>query len=634
MYNTSAGSISPLGAVVYDNGVNFAVYSSSKEQVSLCLFENDLKVPKWEFPMHQTKDIWHLFVENLPLDISYAFRKKNGIYSDPYALALTSSQKWGEKTPYFRGKFLPKKKRKFEHPKIPFQELIVYEMHVRGFTQDSSSHAHAPGTFEGIVEKIPYLKALGVNAIELLPVYEFDENSHFLKGKNLFNYWGYSSINFFSLMPKYAAAPEARRSFWKMVDSLHSHGMEVILDVVYNHATEGGDPDYALNFRGLDNDTYYIMSEGNNTNYSGCGNTLNCNQPIVRKMILDSLRYWVEEMGVDGFRFDLASILTRGENGDALIDPPLIEEINHDPILKDTRLIAEAWDAAGLYQVGKFHWQNRWAEWNGFFRDQVRRFIRGDGNGKEFAEAMMGSPSLYAPSRKPYHSINFITCHDGFTMNDLVSYSKKHNEANGEENRDGSDHNESANYGAEGATDSKEILKLRQRQMRNFMVALFLSHGTPMLLMGDEYGHTRKGNNNTWCQDNELNWFLWNEKEENKIFFEFVSQLIQFRKDHSIFSSPEYWKDIEWHGVDPGDPKWSEAQIAFTLKGQKEAFYIAFNASNDEKEFHLPEADWSLHLATYQDRFLNKPQRLETPFLLPPYSSIVAMRNLLLDEKK
>lgn len=634
MHNTSPGSISPLGAVVYDHDVNFAVYSSSAEQVSLCLFEKDLHTPKWEYPMDRTDDVWHLFVKGLGLDISYGFRKKNEIYSDPYAKALTSSQQWGEKTPSFRGKLLPKEKRNFEHPELPFQELIVYEIHVRGFTQDSSSEVHAPGTFEGIIQKIPHLKSLGVNAVELLPIYEFDENSYFIKGKNLFNYWGYSSINFFSLMPKYAKDHEARKSFWKMVDVLHSSGIEVILDVVYNHTTEGGDPDYALNFRGIDNDTYYIMSEGNNTNYSGCGNTLNCNQPIVRRMIIDSLRYWVEEMGVDGFRFDLASILTRGENGEALIDPPLIEEMNQDPVLKNTKLIAEAWDAAGLYQVGKFHWGNRWAEWNGSFRDNVRRFIRGDGNGKEFAEAMMGSPSLYSPLRKPYHSVNFITCHDGFTLADLVSYSKKHNEANGEENRDGSDHNESANYGAEGATNNKEILELRKRQMKNFMIALFLSHGTPMLLMGDEYGHTRRGNNNTWCQDNELNWFLWDEKEKNKTFFDFVSQLIQFRKDHPIFSSPEFWKNIEWHGTEADDPKWSEPQIAFTLEEKKEAFYIAFNASNEEKEFHLPKGDWSLCLNTYQEGFLNTSQSLKTSFLLPSYSSIVAMRNLLLDENK
>ena len=628
MHDTCSGSLSPLGAVAYDHGVNFAIYSSSAKQVSLCLFEKDPETPKWEYPMNHTDNVWHLFVEDLSLDYSYGFRVDHHIFSDPYAKALTSSQTWAEPSSFFRGKILPKKKINFARPEIPFEELIIYEMHVRGFTQDPSSHVRHPGTFEGIIEKIPYLKSLGVNALELLPVYAFDENNHFLKEEKLFNYWGYSSINFFSLMPKYAKQVESRKSFWKLVDALHDHEIELILDVAYNHTAEGGDSAHALNFKGIDEKTYYIMSRGNHTNYSGCGNTLNCNRPAVRKMILDSLRYWVEEMGVDGFRFDLASILTRGENAQPLADPPLIKEINTDPLLKKTKLIAEAWDAAGLYQVGKFEWGRRWAEWNGSFRDHVRRFLCGAGNGKEFAEAIMGSPSLYAPLRKPYHSINFITCHDGFTLADLVSYSRKHNEINGEENLDGSDHNYSANYGVEGQTDDQQILKLRKRQMRNFMVALFLSHGTPMLLMGDEYGHSRKGNNNTWCQDNELNWFSWKQKEKNQPFVDFISRLIRFRKEHSIFSSPKYWTSIEWHGMNPYAPEWNTPQIAFTLKDEKKAFFIAFNASVGEKKFNLPDKNWSLHFMSDRDHFFRTSEKLNTSVLLPSYSSIIAIRSI------
>ncbi|MBS0616393.1 MAG: glycogen-debranching protein, partial [Verrucomicrobia bacterium] len=410
----------------------------------------------------------------------------------------------------------------------------------------------------------------------------------------------------------------------------------VILDVVYNHTAEGNEDGPTYAYRGLSNCSYYILGpKGEYYNYTGCGNTVSCNHPITRKMILDSLRYWVGEMHVDGFRFDLASILTRDTTGAVLSNPPIIESIASDPILANCKLIAEAWDAAGLYQVGSFPAHERFAEWNGKYRDTIRRFIKGtDNEGGNFSSAICGSQELYAHSgRKPYHSINFITSHDGFTLRDLVSYNQKHNEENGERNQDGMNDNDSWNCGEEGLSNKPAVNELRERQMRNFIVTLFTSIGTPMLLMGDEYGHTRKGNNNTYCHDNDLNWFLWDKLKENEAFYTFVKQMIAFRKTQGLLRRTEFLteSDVDWHGVMTDQPDWSATSrfIAYTLKESGEPkIYIAYNASNEKCSVKLPDppahAAWKLVVDTNQG-FFEEPQNIQEIYPMEPYSALIAV---------
>jgi len=400
-----------------------------------------------------------------------------------------------------------------------------------------------------------------------------------------------------------------------MVKELHKNGIEVILDVVYNHTAEGNEQGSYYSFKGIDNPIYYMMnSDGHYLNFSGCGNTFNCNHPVVSRLILDSLRYWVSEMHVDGFRFDLASILTRDPQGIPLADPPVVQMITNDPLLADVKLIAEAWDAAGLYQVGSFPGGGRWAEWNGQYRDVVRRFIKGtDNQVGAFARALCGSDDLYGGNRQPYHSINFVTAHDGFTMRDLVSYQGKHNQSNGEENRDGSDHNESWNCGQEGETKNRKIHHLRERQIRNFFVCLLCSIGTPMILMGDEYGHTKWGNNNTWSQDNELNWFLWDELEKNQELFSFVSKLIQFRLKQPLLRRADFLRneDVHWHGTDPMQADWGAASrfLAYTLIDHEKEhhLYIAFNSYFEDLHTTLPSPPESKKWHRIVDTSLSHP---------------------------
>ncbi len=619
----------PLGATSQKHGINFAIVSKNATAVTLCLFTPGAHQPFFEIAlhpdMHRTGFVWHVLLHHLPShEIEYGYRiigpegpphafHPELVLSDPYAKALATPYLWGDwdslHTPPKAKVVLPPH---FDwegtsFPRIPMEDLIIYEAHVRGFTAHRSSEVHHKGTFCGFKEKIPYLKELGVNAIELLPMFEFNEceNTHVnpKTGEKLKNYWGYSTINFFSPMQRYAASKEwhgAITEFREFVRELHKQNMEVILDVVYNHTAEGGATGPVYNFKGIDNNVYYIVGEkGEYANYSGTGNTFNANEEIVTELILHSLRYWVSEMQVDGFRFDLASCLTRDAKGHPLANPPLIQRIVEDPILKDVKLIAEAWDAAGLYQVGSFPAYERWAEWNGRYRDVVRRFIKGtDHHAGAFATALSGSQDLYAPDRAPYHSINFITAHDGFTLRDLVSYQQKHNEENGEENRDGMNENDSWNCGAEGISKKRKVLELRKRQIRNFLTALFFSLGVPMLLMGDEYGHTRYGNNNAYPHDNALNWFLWDELKRNAPIYEFCRNLIAFRKKTSLLRRTTFLTtdDIDWHGIAPFSPDWSEKSrfLAYTLKGHH-PLYIAFNAHFEPLNVRLPPPPQGKH---------------------------------------
>ncbi|MCP5491165.1 MAG: glycogen-debranching protein [Chlamydiales bacterium] len=607
------GSKLPLGSSLTEKGINFSVYSHHATNIKLRLFEIGQKAPFAEFPMERSADYWHLCVANLPSTFEYTYQVE-GPYDpskgflfckemdlvDPYARAVNASDTWGNHHTPMRALYETKTPFDWEHtsrPMIPAEDLIIYEMHVRSFTMHPSSGSKNPGTFLGMIEKIPYLKKLGINAVELMPIHEFNETENLHRspgtGGKLFNYWGYSTSNFFAPMRRFGKEKDLKF----LIRELHREGIEVILDVVYNHTSEGNDQNYYHSFRGLDNPTYYIIDENGYHNYTGCGNTLKCQHPVVQDLILDSLRYWVTEFHVDGFRFDLASIMTRGENGKPIQDPPLIKRIASDPILAPTKMIAEPWDPAGLYQVGTFpSW--RFAEWNGKFRDDVRKFIRGDGNIEAMKNRLLGSPDVYTEKGTPQHSINFITVHDGFTLHDLVSYNEKHNEQNGEQNQDGANDNESWNCGVEGKTTDQAILNLRLQQMRNFMVALFIAQGIPMLLMGDEYAHTREGNNNAYCQDNELNYFLWDQASP---LFEFIQKLIALRKSHPIFRQKTFPSAVKWEEKD---------YLGLTLG---EELFIAFNPT--AQEYQLEKEGWEILLST--------ASQVQTLDKLQPYTSVL-----------
>ncbi len=614
---THRGTPTPLGASVVDNCVNFALFSEQAEGLTLCLFTPGSQTPFIELPLNpkinKTGFIWHISVEKLPPVFDWGFKvlgkeaHKTIILSDPYAKKLNSPSQWGSafySSHSLLGEWAPSAPFDWEQdvsPHHPLKELIIYEMHVRAFTQDPSSHVKHPGSFLGLIEKIPYLKELGVNAIELLPIFEFDESDNPLKnpktGKKLCNFWGYSTINFFSVMKRYSHSGDPVTEFKMLVKELHKNKIEVILDVVYNHTAEGNENGRVFSFRGIDEKTYYILGpKGEYYNFSGCGNTLNCNNPVVSEFILASLRYWVSEMHVDGFRFDLASILTRDPSGAPLNKPPVIEAISKDPVLAGCKLIAEAWDAAGLYQVGSFPSFGRWMEWNGKYRDVVRRFIKGtEGQVGDFSEALCGSQNIYGFSGAPCHSVNFVIAHDGFTLKDLVSYNDKHNEENGENNNDGTNDNASWNCGQEGETSNVKILQLRERQMRNFHATLMISLGVPMIWMGDEYGHTRFGNNNAWGHDDALNWFQWNLLDKSADFHRFYTKMISFRKTEPILKRCEFLtkEDIDWHGHLPFQPNWSPDSrfIAYMLKDfeKENHLYVAFNAENTRPTIRLPD---------------------------------------------
>lgn len=672
-YHVHKGSAAPLGASRKGALTNFSLFSQHATSVTLCLFSPDAAHPFLSINLdpksNRSADIWHIAIEGLPERILYAYKvdgpsdpakgliyDKKRFVSDPYAKGLGSSHVWSDSFAHEeiyepKGKLISSSNFDWQGispPNIPQENLIIYEMHVRGFTQHKSSNTKYPGTFLGIIEKIPYLKSLGINAIELLPIFEFNECENKLKNpktqKRLHNFWGYSTVNFFCPMNRFAASNEWQASideFKTLVRELHRNQIEVILDVVYNHTAEGGKTGPYLSFKGIDNSVYYLLGpDGDYLNFSGTGNTFNCNHPVVRRLIVDSLKYWVKEMHVDGFRFDLASVLTRGLDGTPLSDPPLIDEILSEPGLANTKWIAEAWDAAGLYQVGSFPGQGEWYEWNGKYRDVVRRFIKGtDGQAGAFASAICGSQDLYGSDRGPYHSINFVTAHDGYSLKDLVSYQDKHNEGNAEENRDGANDNESWNCGVEGETQNRKILHLREVQMKNFLLTLFFSIGTPMILMGDEYGHTRKGNNNPYCQDNELNWFLWDELQKNQSLHQFCRSLIHFRTKYSHFFCRKQFltsSDIIWHGHKANTPSWDHGSrfIAYTLIDPKgHDLYIAFNAHYEEAHIELPQRKDKKHWYKMIDTSLPAPQHfVESPekghpekfsHKMPPYSALV-----------
>jgi isoamylase len=627
------GSSSPLGATPSGNGVNFSVFSKHATAVQLLLFDgvNDTKaarVVRLDPSANRTYHYWHVFVPNVRPGQLYAYRVEGpfdpsrGMRFDPTKVLLD---------PYSRGVMVPETygrdaaRRPGDNAgtamksvvidvagydwegdaplRRPSARTIVYEMHVRGFTRHPSSGLaqETRGTFAGLIEKIPYLQRLGITAVELLPVFQFDPQDC---PPGLVNYWGYAPVSFFAPHQAYSSRRDPLGpvdEFRDMVKALHRAGLEVILDVVFNHTAEGDHGGPTLSLRGLDNPTYYMLEADRSryANYSGTGNTLNANHPIVRRMILDSLRYWVGAMHVDGFRFDLAAILERDESGNVMPSPPVLWDIESDPALAGTKLIAEAWDAAGLYQVGTFIGDS-WKEWNGRFRDDVRSFFRGEeGTIERFADRLMGSPSLYGQEqREPEQSVNFVTCHDGFTLSDLVSYDSKHNEANGENNRDGANDNRSWNCGVEGPTQDPAIDKLRTRQVKNFFTVTMLAPGMPMMLMGDEVRRTQGGNNNAYCQDNETSWFDWTLVAQRADVHRFVTLLnarrvrrdVEHERPRVALNELIRQADITWHGVKLGEPDWrpSSHSIAFTARFTMAPYHVILNAYWEPLEFELP----------------------------------------------
>jgi glycogen operon protein len=633
----SRGRSAPLGATLCDGGVNFSIFSRAASGVELLLFDREedaraTRVIPLDPAANRTYHYWHLFVSGVRPGQMYGYRvhgawdPASGMRFDPTKVLLD---------PYGRSVVVPKSYSRLAacgetdtaatamksvvadvsaydwEGDVPLQRpssrTIIYEMHVRGFTRHPSSGVpeQKRGTYAGVIEKIPYHQRLGITAVELLPVFQFDALDAPL---GRVNYWGYAPISFFAPHHGYSSgqAPFAPiNEFRDMVKALHRAGIEVILDVVFNHTAEGGDRGPTLSFRGLDNTTYYILEEDRSryANYSGTGNTLNTNHPIVRRMIVDCLRYWVETMHVDGFRFDLASILSRDPSGQVIPNPPVLWDIESEPALAGTKLIAEAWDAAGLYQVGSFAGDS-WKEWNGRFRDDVRSFFRGeDGSINAFVDRLIGSPSLYGhKEREPEESVNFVTCHDGFTLNDLVSYDVKHNEANGEDNRDGADDNRSWNCGVEGPTDDPAIDKLRTRQVKNLFAVTMLSGGMPMMLMGDEVRRTQGGNNNAYCQDNETSWFDWTLLAKRADLHRFVALLnarrvlrdMEHERQRVALNQLIRQADLTWHGVRLHEPDWGHAShsVAFTtrLPSDRALFHVILNAYWEPLEFELPQA--------------------------------------------
>ncbi len=603
-----------LGNNKVGRGINFAIFIKDCRKLSLCLFAAGDKEPAiildLDPQVNRHGDIWHILLEGDLSAYSYAYKVYTADGSrlalDPYAKYLSGGEEWGHPHKWLGGIV----DNDFDWqgdrlPRHPMAATIIYELHLRGFSRHQSSGVRQPGTYLGLVEKIPYLKELGITAVELLPVHEFDENDnpnfHPERGTPLKNFWGYSTLAFFAPKAAYAARPvEAVQEFKTMVRELHRAGIEVILDVVFNHTGEGDDERPMASFRALAESTYYMKDPltGEHQNFTGCGNTLNCNHPVVRRLIIDCLRYWAVEMHIDGFRFDLAAIFSRGSNGEVIKNPPLIEDIATDPVLKGTKLIAEAWDAAGLYQVGSFSNKPQWWEWNGRFRDDVRAFLCGhDGCVSRLATRLAGSADLYRGSgRKPCNSVNFITSHDGFTLHDLMSYDEKHNYENGEENRDGENHNISWNSGEEGESRDDKIILLRESRVRMAALILFLSQGTPMLLAGDEFGRSQGGNNNAYCQDNEISWLNWELAERNGGLLRFFRLLIRLRKRHKVFQRQDFFdphgQEVIWQGLKRGKEDWSaDARVlCFMLTGKEgeNDFFVALNGDHNSHLVELP----------------------------------------------
>ena len=586
------GFFREFGAVAIPGGVNFTIHTHGATSCELLLFHRKAEEPYAVIPFPESYKIgfcYSMIVFDLDIEeFEYAYRldgpydekkglrfDKNKILLDPYARAVTGQSQWGHVNNAQHGYRARVVQSNFDwgdqrHHSIPMEDLIIYELHVRGFTMDESSGVKHHGTFEGLREKIPYLKELGINAVELMPIFEFDEmrDVRLIDENELIDFWGYNPVSFFAPNTSYCSSMEYNREGLELktlIKNLHDNGIEVILDVVFNHTAEGNEFGPCFSFKGFDNNIYYMLTpDGHYYNFSGCGNTLNCNHPVVRDMILECLRYWVIEYRVDGFRFDLASILGRNDDGTPLSQPPLLRSLAFDSILGNVKLIAEAWDAGGLYQVGSFPSWKRWAEWNGRYRDDMRRFLKGDDFLAQTAAARItGSPDLYDPAyRGGNASINFLTCHDGFTLYDLYSYNQKHNEANGWGNTDGADDNNSWNCGVEGETDDPAILALRKRLMKNACAILLCSRGTPMFLSGDEFADTRYGNNNPYCQDNLISWLDWSLLKKNKDLFDFFQYMIRFRKDHPVIRKdlePSYLgvPAMSTHGLTPDETNFS-----------------------------------------------------------------------------
>jgi glycogen operon protein len=650
----SAGRSAPLGATVRDGGVNFSVYSRTATGMELLFFDREegarpARVVRLDPAANRTYHYWHTFVPGVRPGQLYGYRvegpsaPERGLHFDSAKVLLD---------PYGRGVVVPKKyHREAAHQQgdnaatamksvvvdpggydwegdlplcRPAARTIIYEMHVRGFTRHPSSGVgeKARGTYAGLIEKIPYLQQLGITAVELLPVFQFDAQDC-PPGK--VNYWGYAPISFFAPHQAYSSRQDPLgpvNEFRDMVKALHRAGIEVILDVVFNHTAEGDHNGPTLSFRGFDNPTYYILEEGGSryANYTGCGNTLNANHPIVRRLIVDSLRYWVEEMHVDGFRFDLASILSRDSSGQPLPNPPVLWDIESDPALGGTKLLAEAWDAAGLYQVGSFV-GDAWREWNGRFRDDVRDFFRGvAGTVRRVADRMVGSPEIYGhKEREAEQSVNFVTCHDGFTLNDLVSYNDKHNAANGEDNRDGSSDNRSWNCGTEGPSDNPAVEKLRSRQVKSCLTLTLMSLGVPMIVMGDEVRRSQDGNNNAYCQDNEVSWFDWTLVRKHADVHRFVTLLIARRLMRNVeperqhVSLTTFLREAKkaWHGVRLNQPDWGDTSHSLALGGElpKEGlrFHLILNAWWEPLDFELPKPEDGAPWRRWIDTALDSP---------------------------
>lgn len=641
------------GATPLQNGVNFTIHTCGGTSCELLLFHRAQEEPFAVLPFpeaYKIGDVYSMIVYGLNIDeFEYAYRvdgpycpekgllfDKNKILLDPYAKAVAGQRTWGIRWDHtYHARVV---KDRFDWGDMPQSkkelcDLIIYELHVRDFTHHPSSGVQHRGTFSGLMEKIPYLKELGINAVELMPIFEFDEtmNSRTVDDKQLLECWGYNTVGFFAPNSSYAAANEHNlegTELKTLIKALHDNGIEVILDVVFNHTAEGNEKGNTFSFKGFDNNIYYMLTpDGNYYNFSGCGNTLNCNHPVVQQLILECLRYWTINYRVDGFRFDLASILGRNEDGSPMNNPPLLRTLADDSILSNVKLIAEAWDAGGLYQVGSFPASGRWAEWNGRYRDSLRSYLKGDSwNAWDAAWSISGSGDLYGGYYDNTHSnyagynscVNFLTCHDGFTLYDLYAYNDKHNEANGWNNTDGANDNRSWNCGAEGETDDPEVLSLRRRMIRNACAVLMCSRGTPMFLAGDEFGNTKFGNNNSYCQDNITSWLDWRMLEKNKDLFEFFKFMIAFRKKHPVIhkqlpTSVCGMDPIHTHNLNAEETDIPRDARTFCVsfagydkeKGKDDLIYVAVNTFWEDVTITLPNLHgrgaWHLSVNTYGD---------------------------------
>ncbi len=669
------------GAMMLPVGVNFTVHTHYGTSCTLLLFHRDAVEPYARLPFpdaYKIGDVYSMIVFGLDIEeFEYAYQidgpyepenglvfNRNAILLDPYARSVAGQRLWGDRK--LGGYHARVVRDVFDWGEMPqstrtMSDLIIYELHVRGFTYHPSSGVTHRGTFAGLMEKIPYLKELGINAVELMPIFEFDEtmNSREAGGKTLYDYWGYNTVGFFAPNTSYISTDEYNQEgteLKELIKAFHDNGIEVILDVVFNHTAEGNELGPTFCFKGFDNKVYYMLTpEGNYYNFSGCGNTLNCNNPIVRLLILECLRYWAVSYRIDGFRFDLASILGRHEDGSPLNNPPLLELLATDPVLRNVKLIAEAWDAGGMYQVGKFPASKRWAEWNGRCRDSIRSFLKGDSwCCWDAARSISGSGDLYGGyysdnnnNYAGYNScVNFLTCHDGFTLYDLYSYNEKHNEENGWNNTDGSNDNRSWNCGVEGDTDDPDVLSLRFRMMRNACAVLMCSRGTPMFFAGDEFGNSQSGNNNAYCQDNEISWLDWGLLEKNRDFFEFFKFMIHYRLKHPVIRKklPDAicgMAPLRTHCTNPEEADIPRDAMTFAVSfagyntetGKDDLVYVAINTYWEDVRVMVPELShhcaWYLSVNTWGDengRYFypeGEEVRIEHEFIMRPRSVAV-----------